>query len=69
MWAERRTTIAGDRGGAVEATALWVFVDPETGRPRPLDPEQVEVWGASAGNHKVRARLTHDDAPLNPCVM
>jgi acyl-ACP thioesterase len=63
MWAERRTTIAGDRGGAVEATALWVFIDPETARPRPLDPAQVEVWGSSAGDRRVRARLTHDDAP------
>jgi acyl-ACP thioesterase len=63
MWAERRTTIAGDRGGAVEATAVWVYLDLETGRPQPLDPEQLEVWGSSAGGHKVRARLTHEDAP------
>jgi acyl-ACP thioesterase len=63
MWAERRTTIAGERGGAVEATALWVFVDPASGRPLPLDPEQVEVWGSSAGDHRVRARLSHDEPP------
>jgi acyl-ACP thioesterase len=63
MWAQRRTTIAGERGGAVEATALWVFIDPESGRPLPLDPEQVGVWGSSAGDHRVRARLTHDEPP------
>lgn len=63
MWAERRTTIAGERGGAVEATALWVFVDPESGRPLPLEPAQVAAWGTSAAGRRVRARLTHDDAP------
>jgi acyl-ACP thioesterase len=63
MWAERRTTVAGERGGRVEATALWVFVDPDSGRPRPLDPDQVAVWGSCAGDHRVRARLTHDDPP------
>jgi acyl-ACP thioesterase len=63
MWAERRTTIAGDRGGAVETTAVWVFIDPGSGRPRPLEPEQVEVWGPSAGHRRVRARLTHEDPP------
>jgi acyl-ACP thioesterase len=65
MWAERRTSVAGDRGGRVEATALWVFVDPDTGRPRPLDAEQVAVWGSSAGDRRVRARLTHEDPPAD----
>ncbi len=59
MWAERRTTIAG----ALEATALWVHVDPGSGRPRPLDAGQLAVWGPSAGDRRVRARLTHGDPP------
>jgi acyl-ACP thioesterase len=63
MWAERRTTVTGEGGAHVEATALWVFLDPETGRPQPLDPDQVEVWGSSAEGRRVRARLQHPDPP------
>ena len=65
MWAERRTTVTGDRGGHVEATALWVFVDRESGRPRPLDPDQLDIWRTSAGDRRVRARLHHDDPPAD----
>ena len=60
MWAERRTTIAG---GAVEATALWVHVDPDSGRPRPLSDEQLALWRSSAGDRRVRARLSHPEPP------
>jgi acyl-ACP thioesterase len=63
MWAERRTTIEGERGGRAEATALWVHVDLGSGRPRPLDAAQLAFWGASAGDRRVRARLQHDDPP------
>jgi acyl-ACP thioesterase len=63
MWAERRTTIAGSAGGAAEAIALWVHVDPGSGRPRPLDADQVAVWSSSAGERRVRARLQHPDPP------
>lgn len=58
-WAERRTSIAGERA-AIEATAIWVFVD-DRGRPSRLPPEFFEHWGASAGDRKVSARLSHDD--------
>lgn len=60
MWAQRRTTI---NAGAVEATALWVYVDPQTGRPRPLEPEQLAVWEPSAAGQRVRARLQHPPPP------
>lgn len=63
MWAERRTTVRSETGGHVEATALWVFLDPESGRPRPLPPDQLAVWSQSAGDRRVRARLHHDDPP------
>jgi acyl-ACP thioesterase len=63
MWAERRTSVRGEHGAQVDAVALWVFIDPDTGRPRPLDEAQLDVWGSSAGGHRVRARLTHDDPP------
>ena len=61
MWAERRTTVRGAAGGLAEALALWVHVDPGSGRPRPLSAPQVDVWGASAEGRRVRARLQHGD--------
>lgn len=61
-WAERRTTVQGSRGGAVEAAALWVYVDRETAFPKPVPPGFAEVWG-NAGGRKVSGRLTHGDPP------
>jgi acyl-ACP thioesterase len=71
--AERRSTVAGDGDGAaaVEALALWVHLDPDGARPRPL-PEGFEaVYGATAAGRRVRARLRHPgepppDAPARP---
>lgn len=60
-WAERRTSIQGERA-AIEATAIWVYVD-ERGRPSRLPPEFFEHWGTSAGDRKVTARLSHPDPP------
>jgi acyl-ACP thioesterase len=62
-WAERRTSIEGDRGGRLEAAALWVYVDPDSGRPRALPDEFVDVYGEATGGRRVRARLEHPDAP------
>jgi acyl-ACP thioesterase len=70
--AERRSTVraagdgagaSGDRSVAVEALALWVHLDPDGARPRPL-PEGFEaVYGASAAGRRVRARLRHPAVP------
>jgi acyl-ACP thioesterase len=62
-WAERRTTIVGDRGAHVEAVALWVYVDLATGRPRKLDPWFWDSYGTSVGDRRVNARLAHNDPP------
>lgn len=61
MWAERRTTIRRLDAATsdVEAVALWVHLDPATGRPSPLTPEEVAVYAASAGDRRVTARLRH----------
>jgi acyl-ACP thioesterase len=70
MWAERRTTVTlldvgGQRAtnGAdtplVEAVALWVHLDPERRLPSPLSPRELEVYGATAGDRTVPARLRH----------
>lgn len=58
-WAERRTTIEGDGGGHVEAAALWVALDPDTGRPTRLSPEFTAIYGSAADGRTVGARLRH----------
>ena len=60
-WAERRTSVHGEQGSHLEAAALWVYVDPDTGRPRSLPEEFVTVYGEATGGRKVRARLEHPD--------
>jgi acyl-ACP thioesterase len=65
--AERRSTVSSAGGGrgeaAVEAVALWVHLDPDGMRPRPL-PEGFEaVYGRAAAGRRVRARLRHEPAP------
>jgi acyl-ACP thioesterase len=59
MWAERRTSIAGDGAGEVEVVSIWVHLDPASGRPVPLTEEELAVWGESAAGRKVTARLRH----------
>jgi acyl-ACP thioesterase len=57
--AERRTTVRGDRGALVEAVALWVHLDPDGTRPRPMPEGFDDVYGPSAAGRRVRARLRH----------
>ena len=61
MWAERRTSVirAGDEHPCVEAVSLWVHLDPDTWRPTPVTPEELEVYGGAAGDRRVTARLRH----------
>jgi acyl-ACP thioesterase len=59
MWAERRTSIAGDGAGKAEVVSLWVHLDPLSGRPTPLSEPELAVWGESTGGRKVTARLRH----------
>jgi acyl-ACP thioesterase len=72
MWAQRRTSVTTPSGGAVEAVALWVHLDPQTGRPMPITERELEVYGPSAAGREVKARLRHpgppDDAPWTPWV-
>jgi acyl-ACP thioesterase len=62
-WAERRTSVVGERGGRVEAASVWVHVDLATGRPKKLLPAFADVYGPSAAGREVTARLTHPDPP------
>jgi acyl-ACP thioesterase len=63
MWAQRRTSITTPAGGRVEAVALWVHLDPATGRPTPLHDQELVVYGPSAAGREVKARLRHPAPP------
>jgi acyl-ACP thioesterase len=59
-WAERRTSLVGDRGAAIEAAAIWVPID-EVGRPVRLPDDFLGAYGEAAGGRRVEARRTHGD--------
>ena len=56
-WAERRVSLVGEQGGAVEAVSLWVHLDAESGRPLALPEGFHERFGEAAGGRRVSARL------------
>jgi acyl-ACP thioesterase len=62
-WAERRTSIVGDLGASIEVAALWVCVDLETMRPKPLGDAFLRAYSEAAAGRTVRAKLFHDDPP------
>lgn len=61
MWAERRTSVAaiGEADSRAEAVALWVHLDPGSGRPTPLTEAELAVYGGAAAGRRVVARLHH----------
>lgn len=61
-WAERRVSVVGDRGAAVEAASLWICLDPETMRPRRLPEGFFAIYG-DGGGRKVSARIDHPVPP------
>jgi acyl-ACP thioesterase len=61
--AERRTTVQGDRGGAVAAVAVWAHLDPATGAPGRLGERFNAVYGPSAGPDRPDHRLRHAPPP------
>lgn len=61
--AERTTTIAGGRGAAVEAVAIWVHLDPRLRRPSRLPEDFLAIYGAAAGGRRPRSSLRHPPAP------
>jgi acyl-ACP thioesterase len=60
--AERRTSIKGPTAH-VEAAALWVYLDPERGRPMRFPPEFISIYEQSAGGRDANVRLRHPDPP------
>jgi acyl-ACP thioesterase len=55
-WAERRTNLAVEGTVAIEATAIWVPVDP-AGRPQRLQPSFFEVYGEASAGRRVSGRV------------
>jgi len=62
-WAERRISIVGERGGAIEAATTWVHIDLDSGRPTRIPASFDALYGEAHGGRKVRARLDHPDPP------
>lgn len=62
-YAERRITMAGDQGGAVEAATTWVHFDVASGRPKRVPEGFVACYGEAAGGRRIKARLLHGDPP------
>jgi len=58
-WAERRVSISGAGGAAIEVVSLWVHLDADTGRPLTLPPDFHSCYGEAAAGRQVSARLQH----------
>jgi acyl-ACP thioesterase len=56
-WAERRVSIAGAKGGRIEAASLWVYVDLATFLPKRLGEGFVSLYGEAAGGRTVGSKL------------
>jgi len=60
--AERATSIQGP-SATVDTVSIWVYLDPETGRPLRFEPEFVEIYAESAQGRDANVRLRHPDPP------
>ena len=54
--AARRTTLAGDRGGRIEAEMIWIHLGRD-GQPERLGERFLAVYGESAAGRKASTRL------------
>ena len=61
--AERRTSIQGSDGAAVEAVSIWVNLDPETRMPARLPDGFFAAYGEAVAGRKARGRLRHPAPP------
>jgi acyl-ACP thioesterase len=72
-WAERRLHVTGSQGAWYEVATLWVHVDPDSGRPRQLPAQFLELYGEAAQGRTVSARHHNppppDDAHRRPWVV
>ena len=63
-WAERRISITGEGGASIEAAALWVHLDPLSGRPKLLPGRFGTEFAAAAAGREVTARQTIEAVPV-----
>jgi acyl-ACP thioesterase len=56
-WAQRRTTLSAGGPPLVEASSLWVSLDPRSMRPCPLDDRFFAAYGEGPRSRPVKARL------------
>jgi acyl-ACP thioesterase len=63
LWAERRTSVTSPGGARVETAAIWVHMEADGSRPRPLPAGFDAFYAEAAGGRRVRARLRHDPDP------
>lgn len=59
-WAERRTSVVGERGAHIEASVIWVHLDAETGRPVRWGDEFASRYLEATAGRQVDAKLRHD---------
>ena len=62
-WAERRVSMQGEQGAAIEVVSLWVHLDATSGRPVPLPDDFHRHYDEAAGGRTVSSRLAHDPQP------
>jgi len=60
--AARRTTLAGDRGGRIEAEMIWIHLGPDL-QPQRLGERFRAVYGESAAGRKASTRLGLPGSP------
>jgi acyl-ACP thioesterase len=58
-WAERTTTLAGESGDLLQATAVWAAVSAVDGTPVAPGEEFTKVYGEATQGRRASARLTH----------
>lgn len=61
-WAERRTSLRGERGAHIEAAAIWVHLDATTGRPVPWGEDFAAKYLEATKGRQVDSKLRHDKA-------
>jgi acyl-ACP thioesterase len=62
-WAERTTTLTGQAGEMLQATAVWAALSRTDGRPVPPGEAFLRVYGEAAQGRTVSARLSHPRSP------
>jgi acyl-ACP thioesterase len=62
-WAERTTTMTGDAGGSLQASAIWIAVDTTSGRPTRLGELFERVYLPSTDGRRASVRLSLPSPP------